>query len=472
MEYHSTLSRRDFMKALGLGEGNLRAAATARPSFLDLDEVMASPAAERKLPRWAKEVEKSTVEIDWSMMKRFDARNTMFNLQAFAKAVGEEKSDRLFKIGGFIGEGAYADKVRENQQGYTLRDLALSMGGRFYMMPSLYQTDPPFLGPQKAPTPEDLGVPRWQGTPEENTRMVRAAARLFGAATLGVVELDEKTRKLFYSHDALDGKAVEFEDVDEPAETDKKRVIPHKARWAIVYTIRMSQPAMATSPHPISQAAVGMGYSEGALVANRLQEFLRTLGYHCMAESNLLGSLANSGGFGVLAGVGELSRLNRVITPEYGPLVRVFKVVTDLPMAPTKPIDAGIFRFCHTCKKCAEACPSNCLSTETEPSWETQGFWNNPGVKTYYEYSPRCLSYWKTKGGPCSICLVVCPFSNLSQPDKLFMHKTVAATIANSPLLNGAFTRMDAAIGYRLKDPEAWWNLDLPPYGYDNSQGM
>jgi hypothetical protein len=269
--------------------------------FHDLDEVVASPMADRKLPWWVKEADKPTVEIDWSTMKRFDARNTIFNPQAFAKAVGQEQNARLLEVGGFIGERAHGDKVRENKPGHTLRDLALNMGGRFYMQPFANQTDPPFLGPRKAPTPEHLGVPRWKGTPEENTRMVRAAARFFGAATLGVVELDESTRKLFYSHDALDGKAVEFEDTDEPLETDKKRVIPYKAGWAIVYTIRMSPAAMATSPFPVSQAAVFMGYAEGGLVANRLQEFLRTLGYHCMAETNLMGSLANSGGFGVIS---------------------------------------------------------------------------------------------------------------------------------------------------------------------------
>jgi len=84
MRYHSTLSKRDFMKALGLAHGSLLAAATARPLFHDLDEVVASPMAERKLPWWVKEADKPTVEIDWSTMKRFDARNTIFNPQAFS----------------------------------------------------------------------------------------------------------------------------------------------------------------------------------------------------------------------------------------------------------------------------------------------------------------------------------------------------------------------------------------------------
>lgn len=42
----------------------------------------------------------------------------------------------------------------------------------------------------------------------------------------------------------------------------------------------------------------------------------------------------------VMAGLGELSRLNRLITPEFGPMVRVFTLLTDLPVALDKPIDA------------------------------------------------------------------------------------------------------------------------------------
>jgi hypothetical protein len=39
-------------------------------------------------------------------------------------------------------------------------------------------------------------------------------------------------------------------------------------------------------------------------------------------------------------------------------------------------------------------------------------------------------------------------------------------------MLNGAFRKMDNTTGYLLRDPEEWWNTDLPPYGYDNTQGM
>lgn len=466
-KHHSTMSRRTFMKILGVGGAAAGAATVASPVFRDLDEVMASNYAERQLPFWAKEVDKPTVEIDWTRMQRFDGTRTMFNPPAFGKAIGKEEEEKLRKIGGLFGEGAYSARLKENEPGYMLKDMALNMGARFFMHPDRYAKWKPFLGPRLSPTPKDLGVPKYEGSPEENSRMVRAALRLFGAATVGMVEIDDNTRKLFYAVDAFDRKEVLFQDVDEPQETDTQRIIPNKAKWAIVFSVRMAPPNIARAPYPVSQAGVGMAYSEGALIANRLQEFLRALGYNCMAESNILGSLANSGGFGVMAGLGELSRLNRVITPEYGPLVRIFKVATDLPLAPSKPVDAGIWRFCLTCKKCAEACPSKTLSMD-DPTWEVKGFWNNPGVKAYYEDAPKCLTYWRQSGGSCIICFAVCPFT---KQDSSFMHAFVQKTISAAPSLNGVVRKMDDVFGYgQLKEPASWWDLDLPPYGYVNTR--
>ncbi|GAI62827.1 unnamed protein product, partial [marine sediment metagenome] len=74
--FHSTLSRRDFMKTLGLSAAGLGAASAAAPVFHDLDELTSrsSGAANEKRPWWVKERDylDPTCEIDWNILDRWD----------------------------------------------------------------------------------------------------------------------------------------------------------------------------------------------------------------------------------------------------------------------------------------------------------------------------------------------------------------------------------------------------------------
>ena len=70
-KFHSSMSRRDFMKALGLAGAGVGAAAAAAPVFHDLDEVMASGGLE-KHPWYVKEreINDPTTDIDWNIAER------------------------------------------------------------------------------------------------------------------------------------------------------------------------------------------------------------------------------------------------------------------------------------------------------------------------------------------------------------------------------------------------------------------
>jgi epoxyqueuosine reductase len=472
MNYHSTLSTRTLMKLLGLGGMKWGSRGTGS-AFHDIDEVISSPLAQWKRPWWVKSVDNPTVEIDWDRMQRFDGRKMM--QVSFVDYVGKERNRYLRDHRNKKTRQWIIDK----KPGYTLADRALDLAGRTGTV------DPTFLGAWKKSThiggvwagdifgPDQLNVPRWNGSPEENARLVRAAIRHFGADQVGFVELNEHTRKLIYSYDALDGKAIIFEDVDEAYETEKRRVIPNKAQWVIVFSVQMSEEQIKlmveSSPTPLASAATGLAYARARNILERLQNFLHLLGYQ-----GLMGTWYNGLGIapalGVMAGLGELGRTNRIISPEYGPLQRVFKVITDLPLAPTKPIDAGIMQFCRTCRKCAEACPSGALSMEPEPSWDVKGPWNHPGVRAYFDDGPRCYSYWLTATASCARCFAVCPFST---KQKSFVHKLVMATLAVTPLLNPFFAYMHTAFGYGAsRQPESWWDCDLPPYGIDTARAI
>jgi reductive dehalogenase len=411
-----------------------------------------------KKPWWVRTVDRPTVEIDWKRIRRFDARRTVRG-QGFATYVGDAHAELLRKM----GDQNEKQRLLDDVPGYSLRDQAMRSAQRYDTRSSLR-----FLGPQRAAMPEDRGVPRWIGSPSEAARMMRVALRHFGAAQVGVVELNEQTRKLIYSHDP-DGKQLIFEDVDQAYETAEKRVIPLKARWVIVYLVQMSQETMKRAPTVTAAQTTDLSYNRGAHIQIRSQEFLRGLGYQCVGEANING-LGIAPALAVMAGLGELSRLNRLITPEYGPMVRIFKLITDLPLEADKPIDAGIIEFCRHCKKCAEACPPGALSIEDEPSWAVEGGWNNSGHKAYFENSVRCKSYMEERAGSnCGICFAVCPFS---KKDKAWLHSWARASISQLPALDGFLRSMDDAFSYGAqKDAEQWWQLDLPEYGIDTEHG-
>ncbi|WP_303678090.1 twin-arginine translocation signal domain-containing protein, partial [Dehalococcoides mccartyi] len=71
-EFHSTLSRRDFMKSLGVVGAGLGTMSAAAPVFHDLDEVTSSTLGINKNPWWVKErdFKNPTVPIDWSKVTR------------------------------------------------------------------------------------------------------------------------------------------------------------------------------------------------------------------------------------------------------------------------------------------------------------------------------------------------------------------------------------------------------------------
>ncbi len=74
--FHSTVSRRQFMKVLGLAGAGTGAAALVAPNFHDIDEVVASGDSMQKHPWYVKERERldPAVEIDWDLMARYDRR--------------------------------------------------------------------------------------------------------------------------------------------------------------------------------------------------------------------------------------------------------------------------------------------------------------------------------------------------------------------------------------------------------------
>ncbi len=154
-------------------------------------------------------------------------------------------------------------------------------------------------------------------------------------------------------------------------------MIPKSMRNVVVLAVEMDFDAIATYPGGPGAAATGNGYSRMTFTVACLAEFIRGLGYQAIPCGNCTGL---SIPMAIDAGLGELGRLGLLITPRYGPRVRLAKVITDMPLLPdrpTQPIDIS----------------------------------NSPGINRWPINHPRCHLVWSQTGLDCANCIRVCPFN-------------------------------------------------------------
>ena len=448
------ISRRRFLLLAGaLG-------AAAGPGMVVTDAATLRPTSGAALPRpaWARPVSRPRTGIDDATYRRFDKRQVVFfSTQggSFARYAGKEREQALLAV------SRQAVAKLAARPGFGPRDRALAAAARTVSStqggPNVANRGLMSWTPLQAGSPDPSLAEDWEDA-EAATRDVKIAARFLGAALVGVCLLD---RRHVYSHE-LDGKALAFEEVDRPYETDDRRVIPSRCRYVVVYAVRMSAETVKRAPTALTTAAANLAYSQLAQLGASLAEFIRASGHVAIPTVN---DTASTIPFAVEAGLGELGRHNRLITPEHGPMVRLGKLFTDLPLLPDSPIDAGIVGFCRSCAKCAEACPADALSYAEGPSLATRGPWNNPGHEAWFEDAVNCFSYLNEIATNCMICFSVCPYSN---KDRAAAHGLVKATIARTDLLNGILRSVDDAFGYGgQKSPDGWWHLNLPPFGLD-----
>jgi reductive dehalogenase len=312
------------------------------------------------------------------------------------------------------------------------------------------------------PTPGKLGVSRFNGGSREAAQIVKTAGIQFGAARVGITGLDKRH---IYSRDC-DGKEIVFEDVDQPYETDEKRVIPKKCRYVIVFLVAMPYDAFNCAPNPVCSMVPLFTYSRIDLLLGHMAEFIRALGYTAIPSAN---DTAPNGPFAIEAGLGEQCRADKVISPDFGTMVRLCKIITDLPLELDRPRYFGIEAFCKVCDRCIAACPVDAISKDREASFARPGEWVNPGHKTWHGRWPTCWAYAESTGGGCGICLPVCPWN---KPNTL-LHRTVKAIIRRTTRFNRLLVRLDKMLGYgKPLSPEKWWRRKHPTYGIDTKQGM
>lgn len=274
------------------------------------------------------------------------------------------------------------------------------------------------------------------GSPAEMSRMVKAVALNFGASLVGVARVHPYW--------------VYSSEYDMTVRESRPLELPEGVNRAVVLAVEMDYRAMRSESMVIQGVATGLGYSKMAFLADLMASFIRALGYRAVPSGN---DTALSVPLAMAAGLGESSRMGLLVTPRYGPRVRICKVFTDLELAPDGYQPFGVQAFCRVCKTCAELCPSQAIP-HGEPTSEGHNRSNHHGPLKWYNNHERCFEYWARRRADCTHCIRVCPFN---KPPGL-IHDFSRTLIRRAPIFNRLLVKMDGLMGYHRKYPiEDFW---------------
>ncbi len=156
------------------------------------------------------------------------------------------------------------------------------------------------------------------------------------------------------------------------------------------------------------------------------------------------------------AGLGEYGRHGLLITPKFGPNVRIAKVFTDLPLEIDAPVDFGVKQFCNVCRKCADACPVKAIP-QGDPESKPPNFSSLKGIKKWTVNAEKCFKFWVGMNTDCAICIRVCPYNK----DYSKWWNRIGLKLAGGPL-RSVMIWLDRVLKYgERKKPEKWWRESI-----------
>jgi len=144
------------------------------------------------------------------------------------------------------------------------------------------------------------------------------------------------------------------------------------ARSVVVLGLRLLQGSLESPSPRVTYSCIDRVYEEVDRAALFLGKFLEDQGYRAAMVSSvgplemtretrgLVGefSLRHAG---VAAGLGVMGTNRLLLTPRWGPRVRLAGVITDAPLEPDRPLD---IEYCAGCNICVQSCPAGAISEE------------------------------------------------------------------------------------------------------------
>jgi len=292
----------------------------------------------------------------------------------------------------------------------------------------------PHIAPQVAP-PDDPD-------PKALTRDVKRIAKLYGADLVGVAPYDERW--------TYASKYSARNNICKPME------LPDGLTHAVVIAKSMDFDLIRTSPSATASTAPALGYTHDAALLLSLAQYIRSLGYQAVACQNDT-TLAIP--YAIQAGLGELGRNSLLITKEFGPRVRLGRVLTDMPLIADAPKPFGVAKTCDVCRRCANNCPPQAID-HGPPTANVHNASNIKGVKKWTTDAEKCFKFWTSRGTDCGNCIRTCPYS---KPDRRPLYRAILF------LLGTPLRRLGLMLDDRLRlhdqiTPESWWRGEPKRY--------
>jgi epoxyqueuosine reductase QueG len=125
---------------------------------------------------------------------------------------------------------------------------------------------------------------------------------------------------------------------------------------------------------------------------------------HIVDEPNLLGSVSHKA-VARLAGIGWQGKSLLIVSPQFGPRIRLGTLLTDMPLSFDEPLK----NRCGTCRRCCEACPASAIKNVRT----TSRYAGRDDALYFSRCVGQTLAFKSTPGinaQICGVCIRVCPF--------------------------------------------------------------
>ena len=370
--------------------------------------------------------------------QRFNQKYDMFNRAIWDEEIRSERSRRFFES--YFTDLAQFRKVEGFQQrDYALRNAAWYIAD--FTADLLETTEDRKEGFLDTYTMFREGATRKsEAPPAVHSAELKRAGRFLGADAIGICDYDERW---VYSHN-YSRQHGSNKDIDLPPDLTHTVVIVNEMDHATIQTV----------PSALSGSATGQGYSRDIIAVLSITQYIRNLGYRAVASLN---DTALSIPLAIQAGLGQYGRHGLLITPQFGPRVRIAKIFTDMPLVADAPIDFGVSETCAICRRCSSGCPVKAIPAGAPKFESAEAISHLKGVKKWTINAAKCFQFWVNQGTDCSICIRVCPYNkDFSRPFNRLLRWMLSNRWRRLALW------LDRKLNYGKRKTAGWWWQRLP----------